>query len=82
MTGRPAALLIAFEGGSERGGGLWRRGGEKQTCPCTKCAHMHVVFPPSLFPISPFCCRSLSRYEKSSTGTIHFCLATSKKKLF
>ncbi len=81
MTRRPAALLIAFEGGSERGGGDGGEG-EKQTCPCTKCAHMHVVFPPSLFPISPFCCRSLSRYEKSSTGTIHFCLATSKKKLF
>ncbi len=27
--------------------------------------------PPSLFPISPLCCRSLSRYEKSSTGTKH-----------
>jgi hypothetical protein len=33
-------------------------------CPCTKFAHMHVVFTPSLFPISPFCCRSLSRFEK------------------
>ncbi len=33
-------------------------------CPCTKCAHMHVVFTPSLFPISLFCFRSLSRYEK------------------
>ncbi len=39
MTRRPAALLIAFEGESERGGG---REGEEQTCPCTKCTHMHV----------------------------------------
>jgi hypothetical protein len=38
---RPAALLITFEGERERGGG---REGEEQTCPCTKCAHMHVVF--------------------------------------
>jgi hypothetical protein len=25
---------------------------------------MHIVFTPSLFLISPFCCCSLSRYEK------------------
>jgi hypothetical protein len=43
MTRRPAAILIAFEGESERGG---RRAGEEQTCPCTKCTHMHVIFPP------------------------------------
>jgi hypothetical protein len=62
MKRRPAALLIPFEGESVRGGG--GREGEERTCPCTKCTHMHVVFPPSLFPISPFCCRSLSQYEK------------------
>ena len=43
MTRRPAAILIAFEAESEKGG---RRAGEEQTCPCTNCTHMHVVFPP------------------------------------
>ncbi len=44
MTRRPAAILIAFEGQSERGGGGQEsRGG---ACPCTNCTHMHVVFPP------------------------------------
>ncbi len=43
MMRRPAAILIAFEGESEGGG---RRAGEEQTCPCTNCTHMHVVFPP------------------------------------
>ncbi len=64
----------------ERGGG--GREGEERTCPCTKCTHMHVVFPPSLFPVSPFCCRSLSRYEKSSTGTIQRWIHHYKEKSF
>jgi hypothetical protein len=59
---RLAAPVIAFEGGSEKGG-VRREEGE-QICPCTKCSHVHVVSTLSLFLISLFCCCSLSRYKK------------------
>ena len=63
---RPAALLIAFEGESERGG----REGEEPTCPCTKCTHMHVVFPSiSLSYISVLLLKPLSIQKTPSLFT-------------
>ncbi len=61
-AGKPAAPLIASGGGG-------RGEGEGQTCPCDWLHSIHMQFSlPSLFLVSPFCCRSLSRYKKGSHG--------------
>jgi hypothetical protein len=52
--------------GRVRGGGEKGRGKHVLVLNAPTCMQFSL---PSLFPVSPFCCRSLSQYEKSSTGT-------------
>ncbi len=57
-AGKPAAPLIASGGGGGEG--------ERHTCPCDWLHSICMQFSlPSLFLVSLFCCRSLSRLKKA-----------------